>query len=217
MSSPFLSLPKTYRLIHIMRPIILFNRLYSTIVFISILHIFMQYNAVLTIDYILHLSDNAILDIFLVLIFCMSPLLIIVVTRCIYCPNSVRRARLVLSPEGVTLYGITSQRFTPWHNIASIAYRRWGRYLSKKLQLRQPALLRVKLAEGIRQDIAVLDTPWYLAWRDKRQTGFVPLSFSKLDWVNSELDAYLRQYAPQAFSSPTPIPNALDLDNSSKP
>jgi hypothetical protein len=110
-----------------------------------------------------------------------------------------RRMRLELLPEGLAFYAIGWRMFTPWDNIEGVDKIPMGRRLNTGLKYKARAVKNIDIANGIEQRKAVTRYNW---WTNKRRRYYegMPLSIDNHQALEqSELGAYLKTYAPQAF------------------
>ncbi len=111
--------------------------------------------------------------------------------------------RLVLSPEGLTWYTIGYRMFTPWHTISGFGSTRG--FGGRGLIMQEPASLKIGLAAGINQGIAVLEKKWWGYPGVWALVSFFPIdsALCKGNWEYGEIGMYLRRYAPQIFGETT--------------
>jgi hypothetical protein len=119
------------------------------------------------------------------------------------------KSRLALTSDGITYYSSGFRIYTPWHNLADIGsispqVPLTVSWTSKLIgfRLRQNAMLRMKLEEGVRQGIAVIETDWwYPVSMRAPYAGFFIIDeiIRERNWQQSDLGIYLQHYAPQAF------------------
>lgn len=119
------------------------------------------------------------------------------------------KSRLVLTSHGITYYGSGFRVYTPWQNIVGIGNTLQNvpltvSWTSKLIgfRLRQNAVVRMKLEEGIRQGRAVIETDWwYPVSMRAPYVGFFIIDeiIRERHWQQGELGTYLHHCAPQAF------------------
>ena len=119
------------------------------------------------------------------------------------------KSRLVLTAHGIAYYGSGFRVYTPWQNIVGIGNPFQNVPLSVSwtpkligFRLRQNAVLRMKVEEGIRQGRAVNETDWwYPVSMRAPYAGFFIIDeiIRERHWQQGELGAYLHHCAPQAF------------------
>jgi hypothetical protein len=122
--------------------------------------------------------------------------------------TSIKRSRLVLTDDGITSYAWGFRVYTPWQNVIGVSsiqpyttfpanFRKiWG------LQLRQPSVLGMKLADGKRQGKAALETDWWNPVSTMGAfAGILPMSpmINGRNWKESELGMDIQRYAPWIF------------------
>jgi len=119
------------------------------------------------------------------------------------------RSHLVITADGLTYSGSGFRAYAPWQMIVSMERVSLQVPLSvswtSKLvgfRLRQNAKLPMKLEEGIRQSMAVIETDWWYptSMRAPYASFFlIDEMIRERHWLQGELGAYLHHYAPQAF------------------
>jgi hypothetical protein len=119
------------------------------------------------------------------------------------------KSRLVLTAHGIAFYGSGFRVYTPWQNIGGIGNTLQNvplavSWTSKLIgfRLRQNAVIRMKVEEGIRQGRAVIETDWwYPVSMRAPYAGFFIIDeiIRERHWQQGELGAYLHHCAPQAF------------------
>jgi hypothetical protein len=107
--------------------------------------------------------------------------------------------RLVLSPEGLTWYTIGFRMFTPWHNLSGFGSTRL--FGGRGLILQEAASMKIGLAAGMSQGIAVLEKEWWGYPGVWMLVRYFPIdsALCKRNWEYGELGMYLLRYASQVF------------------
>ena len=105
--------------------------------------------------------------------------------------------QLKLVQEGILFITLGQRLFTPWSNIISFRNHR----TIPEMELQQAAE-KISVKEGLRRKIAAQEVAWwYTWWIGRRSTYFisVPHISGMAAWDTSEMELYVRKYAPQAF------------------
>ena len=110
-----------------------------------------------------------------------------------------------VSSEGVVYYGSGLHMYTPWKNIVCITQIRYPLFPlhpTTAFVLRQPALLNISLAEGMRQHLPVVESHWMMKLftaTPMNYLWYMPLHVSLVspfDLEQGEFSVYIRQYLP---------------------
>ena len=124
-----------------------------------------------------------------------------------------KRTRLVTSPQGVILYGVGYNVYTPWDNVKAIGQDRYGGNTAWNWQFSQPgrrvegflfyrpALFGITIEEGMQQHTAVIQGMALLAVQLSRFVNMLPLSGFLDEAARQELTDDAKNYAPHTFQT----------------
>lgn len=125
-----------------------------------------------------------------------------------------QRMRLVVSSQGVILYGIGYKVYTPWDNIKELSTDWYGgnsAYFTRFYQPRQlvegflfyrPAAFGLSIEDGMKQHVPVIQGMALLAVQMSRYTHMLPLAGFLNEQTRQELIEDAKKYAPQTFQVP---------------
>lgn len=125
-----------------------------------------------------------------------------------YMYSANKHIKIIVVPDGIIFYGWGYRMYTPWPNVIAVAAiypfpfpvnnrKVWG------LRLHYPYKLGMKIDEGRRQGVAVLETDWW-----NPAFGMAPYAYilqlnpvlRQKNWEKSELGMAIRFYAPWIFA-----------------
>lgn len=126
-----------------------------------------------------------------------------------YMYKAIKRTRHVLTDDGIIYYGWGFRIYTPWQNVIGFGsvkpypFTLLANTVVQGLQLRHPCVLGMKLVEGRRQGVAMIETDWWNPASTMAPfAGILPIPQMRLyrrKWRDTELGKDLPRYVPRIF------------------
>jgi hypothetical protein len=113
----------------------------------------------------------------------------------VYMLVTLPKMRILLTPQGITIRGWGYRCYAPWNMIRGTT----SHLIYEGLLLAQPALSNISLEEGKRRGVAVIKMRWFISLvlgSELDRIFFIP-AITGLNWRNSEVGVYIRQYVPR--------------------
>jgi hypothetical protein len=110
--------------------------------------------------------------------------------------------RHIVTSEGITFCSLMYRIYTPWNNIRAVGTSRLGIYRPQALLLQEPAVKGTVRGDGSQLRMATIERRRWLTTKKDPPDDAIPLLFTvPANWQESELGFYIKQYAPQVFST----------------